>query len=258
MFSRNVPARLQPPGTWPTPFTRRGATMSSISHPASARRRNVFPVGTTFDRLEIIGEPFTKGEGRKTRLYYPCRCRCGTKKAVRQDGLKGGTTTSCGCAQRDAVVRSCTTHGEARSRLHNTRANVIQRCHNPKFPGYADYGGRGIFVCQEWRDSYEPFRDWAMASGYRDDLEIDRIDNDGPYSPENCRWTTRRVQTRNTRRNRNYTAFGETKCLTDWANDPRCELSVGALANRLKAWDMEQALTTPKAAANQCRRKFLK
>lgn len=219
--------------------------MQSLPRPAHARRKNIIPIGKEFGRLEVIGEPFTKGEGRRTRLYYPCRCKCGEEKPVRCDGLKDGSVASCGCGQRDAATKSNTTHGDSGSRLHVIRNNVIQRCHNPKNPKYADYGGRGITVCQEWRESYEAFRNWSTANGYQDDLEIDREDNDKPYSPNNCRWTTRGEQLRNTRRNRIYTAFGETKCLKDWADDARCQVTLTGLAARLKRWDFVRALTTP-------------
>lgn len=230
--------------------------MSSISRSALVRRKNIIAIGETFGRLEVAGEPYTTGEGRKIRVFYPCRCICGVEKPVRHDRLKAELSPSCGCGRRDAVAQATTTHGGCGSRLYNTRSNVIQRCHNPNFANYADYGGRGITVCQEWRNSFEAFRDWATANGYQDDLEIDREDNDGPYSPENCRWTTRHVQTRNTRRNNYHTAFGETKCIADWAKDPRCTVTEMSLRHRLKKWDFVRALTTPVTPSNKRYRKM--
>jgi hypothetical protein len=119
-----------------------------------------------------------------------------------------------------------------------------RRCRNASHQEYHNYGGRGITVCEEWSD-FTTFRDWARANGYRDDLTIDRIDNDGPYSPENCRWATHIQQVRNTRRNRWVTAWGETKCLAEWVEDDRCLATKQALFYRLTVgWTPEKALTT--------------
>jgi hypothetical protein len=120
------------------------------------------------------------------------------------------------------------------------------RCYNPHTLHYADYGGRGITVCHEWQE-YEPFRDWARDSGYQDGVQLDRIDNNGPYSPSNCRFTTTRTQTRNKRSNIWITAFGETKIISDWLRDPRCQVTVtGTILKRLKAGlAPEEAITRP-------------
>lgn len=117
-----------------------------------------------------------------------------------------------------------------------------QRCTNPQKDHYADYGGRGIIVCPEWENSFEAFRDWALANGYRDDLTIDRKDNDGPYSPENCRWATKSEQVNNTRANRYLEYNGERKTIAEWARvvgiNPR------VIAKRIRnGWTVERALT---------------
>jgi hypothetical protein len=119
------------------------------------------------------------------------------------------------------------------------------RCNNPRRKSWAGYGGRGIKVCEEW-DDYGVFRDWALANGWNRSLQIDRIDNDGPYSPENCRIVDARTNLRNTRRARMLTIFGETKCMADWADDERCSISYQALESRLRSgWSVEDALTQP-------------
>lgn len=220
-------------------------------------REKAIPIGTPFGHLKVSGSPFTKGEGRQTRVYYPCKCVCGKEKPVRKDALKPDSPLSCGCKRIESVVASATKHGGCGTRLYNTWLNIQARCHNPNAPRYADYGGRGITVCPEWQADFGAFRDWALANGYRDDLEIDRKDNNGPYSASNCQWTTRRAQLRNTRANKNLAVFGETKCLTDWANDPRCKVSRAALLARLNAgWTGEAALTTEPTPTNQRRRKL--
>lgn len=112
-----------------------------------------------------------------------------------------------------------TTHGMARTRIYRIWAGMKSRCNNPKDDDYKNYGGRGITVCEDWDNSFEPFHTWAISAGYRDDLTIDRIDNNKGYCPENCRWATRKEQNRNFRPNHLVTINGETKCLASWADE---------------------------------------
>lgn len=121
-----------------------------------------------------------------------------------------------------------------------------RRCTAPSDDKYPIYGGRGIFVCPEWND-FEAFYAWATTAGYRPGLSIDRINNNGPYSPDNCRWATRATQDNNRRNNYLVSAFGETKTLTEWSQDPRCVVTYEALMFRIKRrdWNSERALTTP-------------
>ena len=105
-----------------------------------------------------------------------------------------------------------------RTRLYRIYKNMISRCFKPsKGKGYERYGGRGIRVCQEWLESFEAFRDWALDHGYDEDLELDRIDNNGDYSPENCRFVTHKANNRNRRNNRILTYKGNVGCLAAWA-----------------------------------------
>jgi len=121
-----------------------------------------------------------------------------------------------------------------------------ERCSNPKNISYKNYGAKGVTVCDEWQD-FATFREWAESHGYAPRLTIERHNGKGNYEPGNCSWETFAVQRRNVSNNINITAFGETKCVTDWAADPRCSIKKGALAMRIrKGWDAERAITDPK------------
>lgn len=135
-----------------------------------------------------------------------------------------------------------TIHGMSHTRLYRIRNSMQQRCENPKSISYKRYGARGITLCEEWRQSFQAFYAWAMSHGYADNLTIERIDNDGNYCPENCRWATVKEQQNHTSYNRLITYHGETHNVTQWAEIlgiPRT-----ALYNRIRrSWDIEKALT---------------
>lgn len=140
-------------------------------------------------------------------------------------------------------------HGDAhrgkQTRLYRIWCAMKTRCENPNFPRYCDYGGRGIVICADW-NLFPHFKAWALASGYADKLTIDRIDNNGPYAPENCRWATFTEQARNKRNNTWLVAFGENKKVVDWVNDARCVVDYSNLRSRLhEKWESERALTQP-------------
>lgn len=129
--------------------------------------------------------------------------------------------------------------------LYAVWRTMLARCNNPKHNRFHVYGGRGISVCSEW-DEYPAFRDWATSHGYQKGLQIDRTNSDGGYSPDNCRWVTSRENNRNRRNNRLVTAFGMTKSLAAWSNDPRSQVHYKMLWERLQdGWEFERALTTP-------------
>jgi hypothetical protein len=135
-------------------------------------------------------------------------------------------------------------HRMSRTRIYKLWVTMKGRCETPTYAAYRDYGGRGIAVCQRWSESFENF--YADMGDRPEGCSLDRIDNDGPYSPENCRWATLKEQGCNKRNNRVVTCFGESKILADWRDDPRCAVNFYTIRTRLsRGWPDEKALTTP-------------
>lgn len=161
-----------------------------------------------------------------------------------KNNLRRGYSKSCGCYIRDYPPNK--THGMSYTRLFKIWAGMIKRCTNKNSYAYKYYGARGICVCEGWVNSFESFRDWSMANGYSDSLSIDRIDVNGNYEPDNCRWTDAITQMNNTRRNRMITYNGVTRSMSEWARETG--LSCAEISDRINklAWNEIDAITTPK------------
>ncbi|MFA5208454.1 MAG: hypothetical protein WC428_07475 [Candidatus Paceibacterota bacterium] len=204
------------------------------------KRNSVNLVGMRFGRLVVI-----KNLGViNGHTSWECKCDCDNIVKTTTSRLVHEYTQSCGCLQKYRASETSKTHGMRHTRLYRCWFSMLQRCKNIKDAAYKDYGGRGIIVCGEW-GKFEAFRDWAMASGYADDLTIDRIDNSGNYEPSNCKWSTMKEQNNNKRWNRLFSYNGKTQNIAQWADETN--IPYKTLHRRLTfcKWPMEKALTEP-------------
>ena len=197
--------------------------------------------GQKFGRLTAIE---CVGRDRQRMALWKCRCECGNYIVTRGTGLRYGSTKSCGCLRYERAKDACTTHGLSGKRLYKIWLNMKSRCFNSNTPKFKNHGGRGITICKEWL-SFKAFYGWAITSGYRDDLTLDRINNNGDYSPENCRWATYAEQALNSRNNHLLTHKGKTQPMTLWADEIGMKFSTLHARIADYGWTVEDALETP-------------
>lgn len=155
--------------------------------------------GRRFGRLIVIERCGCTPHGD---VKWKCLCDCGCDAVVIGASLKNGSTKSCGCLLRETIGNVKLSHGCSRTRLYKVWLHMKDRCYNRSNKNYHRYGGRGITVCDEWRNDFGKFQEWAMANGYDENAPfgqctIDRIDNDKGYRPDNCRWADMKVQRNN-------------------------------------------------------------
>lgn len=155
-------------------------------------------VGQKFGRLTVLSHVPQKHTSTKAK-YYLCRCDCGNTAIVRGTHLTSGKIVSCKCYQKERQIQAATSHGMSKQRIYRIYRNMLNRCYYPKHPEFKYWGGRGIKVCDEWREDFLNFYNWALSNGYENNLSIDRIDVDGNYTPLNCRWATPKEQVHNRR-----------------------------------------------------------
>jgi hypothetical protein len=197
-------------------------------------------IGKKFGKLTVIDKLPSDRHGARAL----CKCDCGATKVAYLYRLKSGANQSCGCTNRDRLTKMHFKHGMTNTRLFRIWSSMRERCTNSNAINYKNYGGRGIAICKEW-DEFIPFMEWALSNGYNYALAIDRIDNDGNYSPDNCRWVTP-AENSNHKRNSVILSYGgKTQTISQWAD----EYGIGrsTLRNRILnyGWEISDALNTP-------------
>lgn len=208
--------------------------------------------GQTFGRLTVIYEAFTAiGEGR----FWVCKCTCGNECQKRTGALrdKSNPNKSCGCARTESIAKATRAGWAAttkfshphKKKLKSMISNMIRRCHKPGTRRYERYGGRGIKVCDEWRNNHTSFFEWAVKSGFHSDLSIERINRDGNYCPENCKFADNYEQANNTCRNRFITWNGKTKTIAQWSRTIPGMTQQNLTHRFARGWSVEDCLTKP-------------
>lgn len=203
-------------------------------------------IGEKYGLLTVLDIKYTKNH-RKSLI---CQCECGNTTILNSTNWE--KTKSCGCLEWKAHI----THGLRYTRLNSIWNGIKDRCYNSNSISYPNYGGRGIIVCNEWKDNFKAFYDWAMKNGYDETAPygkctIDRIDNNGNYEPSNCRWVDKQVQANNTRTNRYVEFNGKTQSVAMWGKELGIPRTV--ITQRLNkcGWSVEKALTTPVKISNR-------
>jgi hypothetical protein len=199
-------------------------------------KRLIDLTGQRFGKLVVI----SRESKYRRNATWRCICDCGKETVVRGDVLDRGTTQSCGCGKGHK-------HGHFHKPWYPSYKAMMERCYLKSCGNYERYGGKGVTVCEEWHD-INKFAEWAETSGYAPGLTIDRIDSTKGYSPENCRWATKKQQSNNRKNTIFYTYKGETKALTDWASI--LGINRYTLYDRIekRGWSVEKALETPTGA----------
>lgn len=201
--------------------------------------------GRRFGRLvvECVYERRHDPNSNNSQLIWKCKCDCGVETNVRGANLRKGITRSCGCYLRDWCAETKRKHGQSKTPVYRIWSLMVNRCHQPNSKQYSDYGGRGIFVCDRWRASFENFIA-DMGDRPSPKHQIERCDNGGPYSPENCVWATQIAQANNKRNTVRLEIYGITKSLCDWSRQTGVPANV--IHKRLKrGWTTEDAAFLP-------------
>jgi hypothetical protein len=205
--------------------------------------------GQVFGRLTVV-----RFSHKTTVNYWECLCQCGASCAIQTANLRSGCTISCGCFQREGLRNRSKTHGMHGTPEYIAWIDMRQRCTNTQNAGYKNYGGRGIAVCEEWNSFEQFYAD--MGPRPSKDHSIDRIDNDGPYCKENCRWASHCVQINNRRATKTLSFNGETLTVSQWAQ--RLGVPRSTLQGRIeRGWSIPDAISTPvmEKYANELARK---
>lgn len=213
-------------------------------------------IGSKFGKLTVVGFDHVV-RGKTTAWNWIMKCDCGEIRSVNPKKAINGCTKSCGCGKKERIISynhvAKVKHGGRHDYLYSIWHGIKSRCYRKTDFSYPNYGGRGIEMCDEWVSDYSVFRDWAMSNGYEAGLSIDRIDTNGNYCPDNCRWATSKTQQNNRRNNVRYNIFGKSMTLSEISDETG--VPYGTIHQRLrKGWDIDRAACTP---VDKSRRNFL-
>lgn len=177
--------------------------------------------GKKFGNLLVIERA---GSDRNKNALWKCKCDCGNEKIVVANRLRSGETRSCGCLRSIRTKETFKTHGHSKTRLYRVWAGMKTRCYNANSDNYKYYGGKGVTMCDEWKNNFSAFERWAIENGYNEDARsqectIDRIDTSGDYSPQNCRWSNHVEQCNNQTSNKLLTYQNTTKTMSEWSKE---------------------------------------
>lgn len=173
-------------------------------------------IGKKFNKLTILEECKERKDRKKV---YKCLCDCGNITNVVGTRLRSGTIKSCGCLISETSKKIHTKHGKRNTKLYNIWVELKRKCYKSNRKDYKYYGARGIKVCDEWLNNFQAFYDWAVNNDYQDGLTIDRINNDGNYTPDNCHWVDMKTQSNNRRSNVLLTYNGKTQTMMQWSEE---------------------------------------
>ena len=199
--------------------------------------------GLKVGRLTVLERAENNERGQARWL---CKCECGNMATVDSYYLRTGHTKSCGCIRRESKNK---THGKSHTKLYNVWSTMKRRCYSPGNTKYKNYGARGIQICDEWRNDFVAFYEWAINSGYKEGLTIDRVDVDEGYRPGNCKWATLLEQAQNKTNSTPITFRGKTMSVSMWARETgiKRETIKQRIAN---GWSIKDALTRPTDKSN--------
>ena len=206
--------------------------------------------GMTFGYWQVLERTNNSKDGSSR---WVCRCKCGATKTVLGKALTSQKTKSCGCYNKEKAKETFYKHGYSHTNLHNRWLKIRERCYNPNSRSFENYGGRGIQMCNEWKQNFMRFYSWAIENGYKPGLTIDRIDVNGNYEPKNCRFINQKGQQNNRRNNVYITYKNKTQTLAQWADYYNIPYKI--LWKRIKlGWTFEKAISTQIGGKNERRK----
>lgn len=197
--------------------------------------------GQKFGKLNVL--KFNNINCKNRHAVWLCRCDCGSEILVESSRLTSGNTKSCGCLKAELNKSRALKHGHYNERLYKIWFDMKRRCYNNNRKAYKYYGAKGITVCKEWLNSYNNFHNWALSHGYNNNLTLERIDFNGNYCPENCKWIPQSEQTQNSSHNHFITFNNKTLTISQWSKE--IGIAPKTIRERLnKGWNIKKVLSS--------------